>query len=301
MEFKILGTGSASPLLNRNPSAFIVDIDNTSILIDCGEGTQYRLLEYKIKQSRISYVLISHLHGDHYFGLIGLISSMNLSGRSHKLTIIGPAGLAEILTLQFKHSNTFINFELEFIDTNSKEFSYIIDNNLFSISSFPLQHRIPCTGFLVKKKTSKRKINKELLPDNLPIHYYKILQEGNDVSNESGEVLYSNSKYTLHGDPSKMLAYCSDTIFDVSLIDYFKNANLLYHEATFDDSMQERAAKTFHSTASQAAKIAKLAQVEKLIIGHFSSRFKTLDILLNEANSVFENTFLSQEGDIHKV
>jgi ribonuclease Z len=297
LEFRILGAGSATPQITRNPAGSIVSIDNFLILIDCGEGTQFRLLTYKIKVSRIKYILISHLHGDHFFGLIGLLSSFNLQKRTDTLTIIGPPGLDEILTLQFKYSNAILNYKIDFVVNNPIDLSCVIDNESFKIEAFPLKHRIPCSGFKITKKASKRKILSDLLPLNFPISYFNLLKNGFDVIDNISGKTYKNADYTTGGSPTKTLAYCSDTIFDLALIDYILDVDLLYHEATFLDDMAERAQKTFHSTASQAATIAQKANARRLILSHFSSRYKTLDLFIEQARSIFPASFLAIEGE----
>ncbi|MDP1818224.1 MAG: ribonuclease Z [Leadbetterella sp.] len=297
MEFRILGTGSATPQLQRNPSAFVVTVDNFLILIDCGEGTQFRLLQYKIKISRLKYILISHLHGDHYFGLIGLLSSLNMQRRTEQLDIFGPQGLDEIIYQQLKYSGSILNFKLEFHVTNPNAFDEILDNDCLKINTFPLKHRIDCTGFLLTKKSSKRKILAEKLPENFPVTFYKLLKEGLDVHDELAGKTYKNSDYTIEGNHEKRLAYCSDTIFDESIVDYIKNTDLLYHESTFLEEQAERAKFTFHSTAIQAATIAKTSNAKRLVIGHFSSRYKTSEQFLVEAKTVFEDSFLAKEGE----
>ena len=297
MEFRILGTGSATPQLQRNPSAFVVTIDNFLILIDCGEGTQYRLLEHKVKISRLRYILISHLHGDHYFGLIGLLSTLNMQKRTEPLVIYGPNGLDEIIGLQLKYSGTILNFKLNFSVTNPTGFNEILNTETIQIKTFPLKHRIDCTGFLLTKKKSKRKILADKLPENFPATFYKMLQEGHDVVDEFSGITYINDEYTTEGCPEKRLAYCSDTIYDETIVDYIKNVDLLYHEATFLAEHAERAKLTFHTTAAQAASIAQKANVKRLLIGHFSSRYKTTEDFLTEARAVFSDTTLSEEGE----
>jgi ribonuclease Z len=297
LEFRILGTGSATPQLQRNPSAFVVTIDNFLILIDCGEGTQYRLLEHKVKISRLRYILISHLHGDHYFGLIGLLSTLNMQKRTEPLVIYGPNGLDEIIGLQLKYSGTILNFKLNFSVTNPTGFNEILNTETIQIKTFPLKHRIDCTGFLLTKKKYKRKILADKLPENFPATFYKMLQEGHDVVDEFSGITYINDEYTTEGCPEKRLAYCSDTIYDETIVDYIKNVDLLYHEATFLAEHAERAKLTFHTTAAQAASIAQKANVKRLLIGHFSSRYKTTEDFLTEARAVFSDTTLSQEGE----
>jgi ribonuclease Z len=297
LEFRILGTGSATPQLQRNPSAFVVTLDNFLILIDCGEGTQFRLLQYKVKVSRLKYVLISHLHGDHYFGLIGLISTLNMQRRTEALEIFGPKGLDEIIYQQLKYSGSILNFKLEFHVTNPSTFDEILDTDSLKINTFQLKHRIDCTGFLITKKSSKRKILAEKFPENFPVTFFKMLKDGMDVRDELSGITYKNADYTVEGNLEKRLAYCSDTIFDESIVDYIKNADLLYHESTFLEEQAERATVTFHSTAIQAATIAKASRAKRLVIGHFSSRYKTSEQFLVEAKTVFEDSFLAQEGE----
>lgn len=300
-EFLVLGTGSATPVINRHPSAFLLSIENESFLIDCGEGTQYRLLEHKVKSTRIRHIFISHLHGDHYFGLIGLLSSWNLNQRKESLTIFAPRGLAEILTIQFKHSDTKINFKIFFVETDTENINSILDTNLVTVETIPLHHRIPCCGFLFRSKASKRKVLAEKLPENFPIPYIKMLKDGLDVSDEfSGEV-YLNKDFTTTGAVSKSFAYCSDTAYNELKIKQLQNVDAIYHEATFTESELKRAEQTNHSTARQAASIAKQINANQLVIGHYSSRYKVLDDHLSEAKTLFENTFLAEEGKIYKI
>jgi ribonuclease Z len=301
LEFKILGTGSATPLLDRNPSAFMLSIDNYLILIDCGEGVQQRFLQHKIKYSRINHIFISHLHGDHYFGLIGLISSFNMNKRTEPLYIFGPNGLNDIISMQLKLSNSKLNFNLVFTIINPEVSETIIENDVFKIDTIPLKHRVPCTGFLVIKKASKRKILSNLLPENFPISYIKRLVDGENVFDELSGKSYLNIDYTAEGNKEKRFAYCSDTIFDLSIIDKIMNVDLLYHEATFLTEQQNRAEVTYHSTAAQAAQIAAKANVKKLIIGHFSSRYKTLEQFYIESTAVFVPSHLAVEGESYII
>jgi ribonuclease Z len=301
LEFRVLGTGSATPVLSRNPSAFVLSIDNYLILIDCGEGTQFQFLKYKVKASRIKHILISHLHGDHYFGLIGLICSFNLNKRTEPLIIFGPAGLNEIIVSQLKFSNTILHFQLQFIKTNSENPELLFHNDTFEISTFPLKHRIPCTGFVIKSFGSKRKIRAELLPSNFPIPYYKMLKNGEDVFDELTGITFKNQEYTIAGSENKYFAYCSDTIYDEGIIQHIIACDLIYHEATFSNDNESRATQTFHSTASQAALIAKKARAKKLVLGHFSSRYKTIDHFLEEANAIFPSTSLAIEGESYII
>jgi ribonuclease Z len=300
-DFLVLGTGSATPVINRHPSAFILSIENESFLIDCGEGTQYRLLEQKVKSSRIRHIFISHLHGDHYFGLIGLLSSWSMNQRKEELTIFAPRGLDEILTAQFKHSETRLHYKINFIETDTENAFLILETNFVTVKTIPLHHRIPCCGFLFRSKASKRKIIAEKLTENFPIPYLKMLKDGHDIYDELSGITYKNKDYTIEGGTSKSFAYCSDTAYNELKISQLQNVDAIYHEATFTDSELKRAEQTNHSTARQAATIAKHSKAQQLIIGHYSSRYKTLDTHISEAKEVFENTFLAEEGKSFKI
>ncbi|MBP6386350.1 MAG: ribonuclease Z [Pseudarcicella sp.] len=256
IKLTILGTGSSNPVLERNPTSHHLQIGSNGILIDCGEGTQSQLLKYKIKIAKINYIFISHLHGDHYFGLIGLLSTMNMLGRKSDLHLFGPQDLIDILNLQLKASFTNLDYNLIFTATTDSYTQYQLENTPLQISTFPLQHRIPCTGFLLGLKN---------------INDYSFVP-----------------KY----------AFCSDTIYDESLIEYISGVEKLYHESTFLDILENRARDTFHSTASQAGQIAQLANVGQLLLGHFSSRYSKADQHLLEAKSKFANTVTLTEGDV---
>lgn len=300
-ELLILGTGSATPVLEHNPSAYLLTFENEYFLIDCGEGTQFRLLEHKIRTHRIRNIFISHLHGDHYFGLIGLLSSWNLNQRKEDLTIFGPKELAEILTIQFKHSHTFLHFKVNFVATETNVASVILDAPALTVETIPLIHRIDCCGFLFRTKEAKRKILIDKLPENFPIPYLKKLKEGLDVEDPLTGKIYENAEYTTPGLASKSFAYCSDTAYNEAIIPQLQNVGTVFHEATFIESELKRAQQTNHSTASQAAAIALKSNAGQLIIGHYSSRYKTLDNHLSEAKAVFENTQLALEGITFKL
>ncbi|MBX2953624.1 MAG: ribonuclease Z [Leadbetterella sp.] len=301
MKLTILGTGSATPIVERRPSAALLDLGNESILIDCGEGTQFQMLKYKVRFSRLKYVLITHLHGDHYYGLIALINTLNNTGRTEPLILVGPQGLDEILGIQLRYSQAFLNYTLDFRCTNPDKPEEVYANEKISIRTFPLRHRIPCTGFLVAEKPAPRKILAEKLPADFPLPYFKMLKEGLDVTDELSGKTYLNSHYTADPEPPRQLAYCSDTIYDPALVEYVRNSHLMYHESTFTSELEGRAQITFHSTAAQAADIARRAGVRQLIIGHFSSRYKVLDNFLAEARAVFPDTLLAEEGRVYAV
>ncbi len=301
MKLTVLGAGSASPQLNRHPSAFLLAVENEYILIDCGEGTQYRLMEQKIKLTRLRTICISHLHGDHYFGLAGLLSSMSLNRRTEPLTLIGPEGLKEVLDLQFRYSETELTYPLTFVVTQNQTIQLVHDRPIFKIESFPLIHRVKTTGFKVTRKKGLRHLLPELLPANFPATFIRMLKEGRDVVDPLTEKTYRSVDYTTSGEDDLVFAYCSDTAYFEKLIPFLKAVNLLYHEATFTEELADRALKTNHSTAADAAKIALKAEAKQLLIGHFSSRYKEYDGHLAEAAAIFDNTLLAEEGQSYVI
>lgn len=300
LEFQvtILGSNSAAPAHNRNQTSQVVSIGKSAVLIDCGEGTQIQFNKFGIKTSKIDYILISHLHGDHYLGLMGVISTFHLNNRKKTLTIFGPRGLDEIITLQLKHGNLRLNYTLKFVQTNPTESTKIIDEKNYQVYSFPTKHRISCTGFRFTEKPRPRNLIKEtLLEHKIGVEAINTLKGGNHFRHsETGEIIYALDDFTFPPPPIKTYAYSADTIYDTELIAQFRDADLLYHESTFMDSETERAKETFHSTASQAATIAKMANVKKLLLGHFSIRYKDLEPLLTEAQAIFPKTELGIEG-----
>lgn len=297
----ILGAGSATPVVGRHPTAQVLTYDHDYFLIDCGEGTQYRLLEQKIRPGRLQYIFISHLHGDHYFGLAPLLSSLNLSGRTEDLYLFGPQGLDEILTTMFRYSDTRLNYPLHFQPVDPTKVTVLADLPHLTIESFPLVHRINCTGYLFREKPTKRKLLREKLPSDVPIAYMKQLKEGFDIVNEQGQLLYAVDDYTLPGPTPKSYAFCSDTRFEEKVVDYIREVSLLYHEATFLNDHAARASEVYHSTARQAAAIAAQGNVGRLLIGHFSSRYKQFDAFLEEARPIFAETYLAEEGQTYAI
>lgn len=295
-EVTILGSSSATPIYNRNPTSQALNINERLYLIDCGEGTQQQMLRFDVKPSRIDHIFISHLHGDHYLGLVGLLSSMHLNGRIKALKLFGPLALMEIIELQLKYSETTLNYPIEFTATNADSAEVIVDNDDVTIETIPLDHRIPCTGFIFKEKKRLRKLLKEKLEElKVPIQFFTALKKGKDYVADDGTV-YKNDTLTIDSDQPKIYAYCSDTLFNPQYFEQVTNADLLYHEATFLDNMADRARETHHTTALQAANIALQTHAKKLLIGHFSARYKSLDELLAEAQSVFPDTELAIEG-----
>lgn len=293
-EVTILGSSSATPVFNRNPSAQLLNCNEKYYLIDCGEGTQQQLAKYNLKAARIDHIFISHLHGDHYFGLIGLLSSLHLNGRLKPMQIFGPRPLLEILEIQFKYSDTTLRYPIEFFPIEADQSIQIFENNDLIVKTIILNHRIPTTGFIFQQKKRQRKLIKEKT-DQVPMAYYTTLKKGIDVELPNGDILRSED-YTTPADAPRCYAYCSDTLFDESYFATIKDCDTLYHEATFMHDLLDRAKETHHTTALQAAEVAKISGAKKLLIGHFSSRYKTLQMLLEEAQSVFENTELAVEG-----
>ncbi|MFZ6665481.1 ribonuclease Z [Peijinzhouia sedimentorum] len=299
MEFQlqILGSNSAAPAHNRNQTSQLLRIGNEWMLIDCGEGTQIQLRNFKIPFQKISRIFISHLHGDHYLGLVGLLFTFHLLQRKSPLTIYGPPGLREIISLQLKYSNSSLQYDLDFIEWKPEIKELLFENEHFTVNSFPLKHRIPCSGFVFLEKPKPKSIIKENLPDWIRIHQFQLLKNGEDISHpETGEI-FTNWLFTKSAKKSRKYVFCSDTIYDESIISTVAGADLLYHEATFMDDMTERASQTFHSTAKQAASIALKANVKMLLLGHFSIRYKDLEPLQTEAREVFAESYLAIEGE----
>ncbi|MDB5239568.1 MAG: ribonuclease [Spirosoma sp.] len=293
----ILGAGSATPTLRLHPTAQLLTVGSDYMLIDCGEGTQLRLIEQKIRLGRLRYIFISHLHGDHYFGLAPLLSTLNLSGRTEDLYLFGPRGLDEVLTTIFRVSDSRLGYNLHFQAVDPALPTLLLDHPQLTVESVPLQHRIDCSGYLFREKPHKPHLLREKLPTDVPVQYLKQLKEGHDIRDENGSVLYAAAEYTVPGPPSRSYAFCSDTRYVAGLTTQLQGVDLLYHEATFLEDNAERASEVYHSTAQQAAAIAANAGVGRLLIGHFSSRYKQFEPFLNEARSLFPETYLAVEGE----
>ena len=296
-EVYILGSSSATPIYQRHPTAQILNIHEKLFLVDCGEGTLIQLNRYHIRFHRINHIFISHLHGDHYLGLMGLLSTMHLQGRSDDLHVYSQPELKEMIDIQMLHSQTQLRYNIvwHFLDPDHP--AKIYDDDDLEVFTIVLSHRIPCTGFLFKEKQKLRKlIREQLIHFNIPVSAYGDLKNGKDYIDEKGRVI-PNIELTTDPRTPRTYAFCSDTIYDESLVPTLKNIDLLYHESTFLSDKADRAKETCHSTAAQAATIAKMADVKRLIIGHFSARYKNLYPLLEEARTVFDNTTLAVEGD----
>lgn len=295
-EVTILGNSSASPSVDRHPSAQVLNHNEKLFLIDCGEGTQHRMMLYGVKLHRVDHIFITHLHGDHYFGLIGLLSSMNLTGRTKPLYLYAPEPLKQILDVQIAVGTADFGFITYFHALRYGEKGIIFENDELSCETVPLYHRVPCMGFLFKEKPKPRKINKEKVEAlKIPKEYLHLIKAGIDFQDKKG-ILYRAHDLTSDPDPLRSYAYCSDTQYSKKYFDQIKNVSLLYHESTFTKEYEARATETMHSTAEQAAKVAKAVNAKKLLIGHFSTRYKLLEPLLEEAKSVYPNTEIAKEG-----
>ena len=290
----ILGSSSALPTSDRYTSAHVLNVHEHLFLIDCGEGTQMRFRQLKLHFSKLDRIFISHLHGDHFFGIFGLLSTLQLLGRKNELHIYSFPGLEELIkATQFGEEFTF---PIIFHNLQNNESEIIYSDKRIEVTSFPLNHRIPTCGFVFKEKPKLQRIIKEKIKEySIPINKISEIKNGSDFITSEGNIILNN-ELTLRTENPRSYAYCSDTIYTPEIVPYIKGVNLLYHEATFLDNLLERANTTFHSTASQAAEIAKAANVNKLIIGHYSVRYKELDNFLIESKAVFPETYLAIDG-----
>lgn len=300
-ELTILGSSSATPIYDRNPTSQLLNINEKYYLIDCGEGTQQQLFRYELKAQRIDYIFISHLHGDHYLGLIGLLSSMHLNGRSKCLKLFGPPELKEILDIQFKHSMTVLRYPLEFYPTQTSCPALIFENADILVETMILNHRIPCTGFKFTLKQRLPKIRMDKVQElDIPVEHRQLIKKGFPYTDKTGKI-HQAAELTSPADEPRTYAYCSDTLCDGSYLEQIKGVDLLYHEATFAHDMLSRAEETFHTTALQAGELAQKAGIKQLLIGHFSARYRDLNPLLEEAQSIFAQTALAIEGQTFEV
>lgn len=295
----ILGNNSAVPAFDRHPTSQVVTLNGDNFLVDCGEGTQIQMINYKIRRSRISHIFISHLHGDHYFGLVGLINSFGLLSHQQELHVFGPSPLQEIIEIQMRVAETKLCYPLHFHTITGA--ATLVDNERVEIKCFPTEHRIECYGFSFREKKKPRKLILEAVRENnVPLHFYENLKNGEDFVTTAGEVL-KNEWLTTEGARGATYAFCADTRYNENMIEHIRDFDLIYHEATYLDSLRERAVERFHSTSKQAAMIAKKAGVKRLLLGHFSSKYDTLEEFETEAKEIFPNTELALEGVAYKV
>jgi ribonuclease Z len=297
-EVCILGNSSATPSANRHPSAQYVQVSDHHLLIDCGEGTQMQMEKYHIKKSKLTQIFISHVHGDHILGLPGLLLSMNLAKREQPMHIFGPPELFKILDVFFKYSAADFCYELHYHIIDPQKHTLIFENLYYKVYAFPLFHRVPTCGFIIEECAKLKKLNVaacELF--QIPFTYYNDIKNGKDYLAEDGTWI-RNEELTFPAAKPIKYAYCSDTLYDNRVIEAVQGVDVLYHEATFLHDKVDRALYTMHTTAKQAGDVAKQANVKKLMIGHFSSRYEDLNPLLEEAKQQFPNTAIAQEGEI---
>jgi ribonuclease Z len=295
----ILGNNSAVPAFDRHPTSQVITHNGNNYLIDCGEGTQMQLLRYKVRRSKITHIFISHLHGDHYFGLIGLLNSLSLLGHTQPITVFAPPPLQEIINIQLNVSDTTLNFDLRFHPLTNA--ATLLDTSYLVIKSFPTDHRIPCFGFSFEEK----KIPRKLIPEKakaagIPTAFYERLVRGEDYETKTGEIIAVES-VTEPMPPGPKYAYCADTRYNEAIIEHIQGFDMIYHESTYLHALAERAYDRYHSTSIQAATLAQKAGVKKLLLGHFSSKYAVLDEFLSEARSVFPTTDLALEGACYMV
>lgn len=297
----VLGTMAAIPTKSKAPAAQVISVNQSLLLIDCAEGTQTQMRKYGIKMQRIGAIFISHMHGDHYFGLVGLINTMSLLKRNAPLHIYGPPELKKIIELQFKAAKSYPVFNITFHDLEFDASRQIYADSNITITTIPLKHRIPCNGFLIEEKPKPRKIKpEEIVRYGVPVEKIKDVKAGSDHKTTTGNVIKNEVLTEAPPTPLKY-AYCSDTKYTETIIPIIENCDLLYHEATFTNREAQRAADTFHSTAAQAAAIALKANVKKLLLGHFSTRYKNTNAHLNEAKAIFDNTVCAEQGETYTI
>lgn len=298
MKLTILGCYAATPRSFTNPTSQVLEINNELVLIDCGEGTQVQLRRNKVKFSKIRHIFISHLHGDHFYGLVGLISTFKLLNRETELHIYGPKGIKEVICLQLKLSSSWTSYPLHFHELSSSAPEIILDNHRFSVETIPLVHRIYTNGFLFREKPGDRKLlMKEVLQYDIDVVYYRGIKKGKDAILEDGRII-PNEQLTADPDEPKSFAFCSDTRYNPDMISQLKEVTVLYHESTFLEEHAYLAGPTKHSTAKEAANIAKEANASHLVLGHYSTRYKDISLFKQEAEAIFPSVFLGDDGKI---
>jgi ribonuclease Z len=296
LKLTILGCYAATPRTITNPTSQILEIRNRMFLIDCGEGTQVQLRKNKIKFSAINHIFISHLHGDHCYGLIGLVSTFMLLNRVNDLHIYGPKGIKEMILLLLKLSNSYTSYGLFFHELESKKSEIIFEDDKVVVKTIPLKHRVYTNGFHFQEKIRERKLNISAVQKyKIETCYFQNIKNGKDITLDGGRII-PNSELTFDPNPPKNYAFCSDTIFDERIVEYIQNVNVLYHESTFLESEVQLSEKTMHSTAKQAATIAKSANVKQLILGHYSTRYENIEMFKTEAETIFPNVLLADDG-----
>ena len=298
----ILGCHSATPRINAFPTSQYLEINNSHFLIDCGEGTQRQMRKYKVGFSKINHIFISHLHGDHFYGLVGLLSTYGILNREKELHIYGPKGIKEVTLLQLKISQSHAKYKMIFHELTSRKSELIFENDKVSVTTIPLNHRVYTNGYLFKEKEKPRKLNMLNISGYPEIGKadYLNLKAGRDFTLTSGDII-PNNELTLNPSKPLSFAFCSDTSYKPDIIPIIKNTDLLYHEATFLSDREDLAKKTKHATSKQAAQIAKDADVHKLVIGHYSGRYKDISLFKKEAIEIFKNTELAEPGKVFSI
>lgn len=300
MKVTILGNNSALPAFGRHPTSQVISVYGDLLMLDCGEGAQIQMQRYGLKWSKLQYIFISHMHGDHYFGLPGLVNSMSLLGRTLPLHIYAPAPLEGILNDILQVADTVLNYPLHFHPLPEGD-ATLVDNDIIQVRCFPVIHRIPCHGFTIERKTKGRKLLPEkCIEHEIPAYYYEKLKEGADYERKDGVVI-KNEWVTTDGPSPKKYAYCADTIFTESFLQYIAGADTIYHECTYLEADAVKAAARFHSTAMQAARIAQMANARQLLLGHFSSKYRDLEPFRTEASSIFPNVQVTIEGAAYEI
>lgn len=296
MKLTILGCYAATPRTITNPTSQVLEIKNQMFLIDCGEGTQVQLRKHKIKFSRINHIFISHLHGDHFYGLVGLISTFMLLNRVNDLHVYGPKGIKEIILLQLRASGSYTGYNLFFHELDSKVSEIIYEDEKVVVKTIPLKHRVYTNGFLFQEKNIQRKLNIEAVEHyGIETCYYQKIKYGGNITLDDGSVI-NNSELSFDPEPEKSYAFCSDTVYNEAIIPIIEGVDALYHETTFLESEAHLAEKTMHTTAKEAAKIATLANVKTLIMGHYSTRYGNIELFKQEAQTIFNNVILADDG-----
>ena len=296
MKLTILGCYAATPRTFTNPTSQILEIKNRLFLIFCGEGTQVQLRKNKIRFSKINHIFISHLHGDHFFGLVGLVSTFTLLNRTTDLHIYGPKGIKEVIKVQLRLSNSWTNYDLFFHELESLESEIIFEDDKVLVKTIPLKHRVYTNGFLFQEKVGERKLNLDAV-QNYEIErcYYQNIKNGKDIVLEDGRII-ENDQLTFDPVPAKNYAFCSDTVYNEAILPIIENIDVLYHESTFLQSEENLAKKTLHSTAKEAATIALKANAKQLILGHYSTRYESIELFKEEAETIFPEVLLADDG-----
>lgn len=296
IKLNILGCYSATPRTISQTTAQVLEINNEMFLIDCGEGTQVELRRHKIKFTKINHIFISHLHGDHFFGLVGLISTFTLLNRANDLHVYGPKGIKDIILLQLKLSQSYTSYKLFFHELTSKESELIFEDEKVTVKTIPLKHRVYTNGFLFEEKPGNRKLNIVACEEyGIETCYFNKIKAGGNVTLEDGRTI-TNDLLSFDPEPTQSYAFCSDTLYNEGIVPLIKNVTVLYHESTFLEKDADKCAHTMHSTAKEAANIAKLANAQHLVLGHYSTRYGDLTVFLDEAKEVFENVLLAEDG-----